>query len=1310
MEEPQILAKTFAWWCEDFQTEEGKRFKVIIWAQTLEDEVISVVIEDFLPVLEVVLPEEFGPAVAETLCANVYDYLRQKLYNYIPDKDHQPVAYQGSLRYPLFYYTQDQQICMTLRFKSMEAAKHCQNLLQWPVKTSAFGSVKVEPSATKIPMIAKFRTAMKLLPCQWVQFSGTQVREDKNTKSRREYNVSYKNIKQCKEEDCSKYGDINPSLLIFDYEMVSKDAMAFPDEDNAADVVFMEGAIFLSWNKHKGEYDVREFLLVLTTLSKEQFGRIKGSKLIKIPNPSKPIYDVVDDEERDVEIRVFNAELDFLDGAEQLQIELNPTGVIGHNSIEFDHKYHKVRKGRLGESYQNLSRLERWIQGFTYIEWSSSAYHDQKIYVPDGPGRIYFDTYKMVQRDYKEDSYNLDVLGQKYLGIGKHDWSPGKIFESYRTQNPWMMNMTGKYCMRDVWCTWGLFQHFNFWTSYSNMANVMEVDIFDLFSQGQSIRTRAQTYSTCEQVGHFMHVPERVFRSIAGGHVFNQIPGVYEFLLLLDFMGLYPSIMRKFNVSPDTYDFYKKAKDEDCYILEWKDHQGEWSTRFVKETIRKGILPIQLEHLTDARNLEKQRMAEAKKRGDSKAAMIHNVNQNGYKVSSNSKYGAISQKGGTLGLSEAGAAVTAYGRMLVQKMGKWCEDNGWEVIYGDSVTGNTPILVRIKGEDISLVTMEALYSFCEEYEKKLGWQFTVTDDEKEYKVVGNIEVWSDQGWTKIQNIMRHKTNKRIYRVLTHTGYVEVTEDHSLLREDGKEVTPKELKIGDKLMQNYPTFTTQESNIITTDPDSLNFIETDPGLAFALGFFVADGSCGKYGEGSEVKYSWAINNQDYQLLLDTIELSKHSIKKRYNCGLQILETMESSNVYKLVATDNPRNITKSWRKMCYGPNKEKIIPECIMHASQQVKEFFFEGLYAGDGDKTASNGVTKRIDTKNQLSAASYYAFFTSMGYNVSINNRTDKPNIYRLTMSKGTFRRNPNAIKKIELLSQEQDRYVYDLTTENHHFQAGIGNIIVHNTDSVMIRKKGGLTDEEKMNFGNIGKELVKKLNDECFEKPIEVQLDGIMRTFVSLSKKMYTKIALDAENPLVINPRLFESKGYVTSRRDTCLMCRNLCRKMSEDVTALKPLDEVLMFIADELDRLIYGEVTTEELITILKLGPEYKNSNNMLALYQKHLLENGILVKAGDRLPHVYVKREKQTKYKGQCFEYPEIYEKNKDTMELDRLLYLKSQFANKIDTFLHACFPQLIPDAFIAKIPGFLELRKDAKVLQIMCALMETHMKKQ
>ena len=50
-------------------------------------------------------------------------------------------------------------------------------------------------------------------------------------------------------------------------------------------------------------------------------------------------------------------------------------------------------------------------------------------------------------------------------------------------------------------------------------------------------------------------------------------------------------------------------------------------------------------------------------------------------------------------------------------------------------------------------------------------------------------------------------------------------------------------------------------------------------------------------------------------------------------------------------------------------------------------------------------------------------------------------------MTKNSQRKNTHAIKKITNISYSG--FVYDLTTENHHFNAGIGNLIVHNTDSV---------------------------------------------------------------------------------------------------------------------------------------------------------------------------------------------------------------------------------------------------------------------
>ena len=52
--------------------------------------------------------------------------------------------------------------------------------------------------------------------------------------------------------------------------------------------------------------------------------------------------------------------------------------------------------------------------------------------------------------------------------------------------------------------------------------------------------------------------------------------------------------------------------------------------------------------------------------------------------------------------------------------------------------------------------------------------------------------------------------------------------------------------------------------------------------------------------------------------------------------------------------------------------------------------------------------------------------------------------------------------------------YVYDLETENHHFSAGVGEIVVHNTDSVMAT----MGTKDPMETIKLGKVLEKELSD----------------------------------------------------------------------------------------------------------------------------------------------------------------------------------------------------------------------------------------
>ena len=66
-----------------------------------------------------------------------------------------------------------------------------------------------------------------------------------------------------------------------------------------------------------------------------------------------------------------------------------------------------------------------------------------------------------------------------------------------------------------------------------------------------------------------------------------------------------------------------------------------------------------------------------------------------------------------------------------------------------------------------------------------------------------VETWSDKGWTTLKRVIRHNlaSHKKMFRIVTKTGFVDVTDDHSLLLENGKEISPRDIKIGTKLMHN-----------------------------------------------------------------------------------------------------------------------------------------------------------------------------------------------------------------------------------------------------------------------------------------------------------------------------------------------------------------------------------------------------------------------------------------------------------------------------------------------------------------------------
>jgi hypothetical protein len=170
------------------------------------------------------------------------------------------------------------------------------------------------------------------------------------------------------------------------------------------------------------------------------------------------------------------------------------------------------------------------------------------------------------------------------------------------------------------------------------------------------------------------------------------------------------------------------------------------------------------------------------------------------KILLNSLYGAILNKHCRFFDKRIGQSTTLTGRAIAQHMdayvnqcltGKYKHD-GECIVYGDSVTGDS--MIRVFEEEDS--TIADLYnSISHKVETEHGKEYAIVTDE-DTKVLGYNSVDDVAEYNEISYVMRHKTDKQMYKITVEDGKsVTVTEDHSIIIDrDGSihEITPVEL--------------------------------------------------------------------------------------------------------------------------------------------------------------------------------------------------------------------------------------------------------------------------------------------------------------------------------------------------------------------------------------------------------------------------------------------------------------------------------------------------------------------------------------
>jgi len=1041
------------------------------------------------------------------------------------------------------------------------------------------------------------------------------------------------------------------------------------------------------------------------------------------------------------EIQACDSERDMLLEWTKLIQREDPDIIIGYNIFGFDYNFmfHRALENDCAEDFLKLSRNKQQVCGQVDPETNKLTIEESSIVIASGQhnlhyikmtGRVQIDMYNYLRRDYNMTSYKLDYVSGYFIGDGvksiqheknelgeditvvktgnvmgldvgsyinfeetsnstesykggdkfkvirldivnktfeiagkempnmekkvrwglsKDDVTPQDIFRM-TNEGPSERAVIAKYCIQDCNLVHHLMRKIDVLTGFVEMANICSVPISFLVFRGQGIKLTSFIAKKCSEKNTLIPVLDRRFgnESYDGAIVLPPKCDLYldNPVACVDYSSLYPSSMISENLSHDSkvwtkeYDLngdmvrstgetnevgefiydnlsgYQYVDVEyDTYI--WKNNargkaiktvNGKKVCRFAQPLMsdngtvsgEKAIMPSILEELLAARSATRKL---ASKQTDDFMKNVLDKRQLGYKVTANSLYGQCGAKTSSFYEIDVAASTTATGRKLLLYAKRVVEETYGnsecqtsyglvntraEHVYGDSVAAYTPVYIRFCGA-IDVCTIDAL---AEKYGvNSNNWTYCKEDGKQTKQVcemMCGVETWSEKGWTRLHRVIRHvlAPHKKMMRIVTHTGIVDVTDDHSLILESGEEISPKNVQIGTKLLHHA------------------------------------------------------------------------------------LPELTHTNAISSITVEQARRMGSSFAE---DHDEQKIIPSIIINNTQEVRESFWNGA-------ELKNGYYTHVDQKNQISAACICLLAQSIGWKTSLNTYTHSDKI-ELTMTTCTQSKCTDSIKKIMTsLPVEDNQYVYDLTTDNHHFAAGIGNMIVHNTDSVFftfnlsnkdgtpIRGKQALeiTIELAQQVGELASSFLKAPHSLVYEKSI--------MPFCLLRKKGYVGIYYETD----ANKGSRKSMGIVLKRRDNAPIVKDVYGGIIDILMKEQDTGRAISFLKNYLQELVNERIPLEKLVITKSLNSNYKNPQQIAHKVLADRMgqrDPGNKPSVGDRVPFVYINNPDKKALQGDRIEHPTYMKHN--GIKPNYTFYITNQIMKPV---------QQLFALVLEKIPGF------------------------
>ena len=384
--------------------------------------------------------------------------------------------------------------------------------------------------------------------------------------------------------------------------------------------------------------------------------------------------------------------------------QVDPDIIIGYNISNFDFPYLLDRSKYLKLSnFPYLSRLAGTKSEVKDTGFSSKQMGTRDTKATNTNGRLQLDLLQHIQRNYQLRSYTLNSVCAYFLGEQKEDVHHSIITELFNG-TPESRRRLAVYCLKDTYLPHRLMEKLMCLVNLTEMARVTGVPFDYLLSRGQQIKFLSQLFRKAAEQG--LVVPNRKTdpeEQYEGATVIKPTKGYYDVpIATLDFASLYPSIMMAHNlcyttlVAPEMATKLGLKKDVDYTVTPNNEY-------FVKDSLRKGLLPIIFEDLLGARKRAKD---DLKKETDPFKKAVLNGRQLALKISANSIYGITGATVGKLPCLAIASSVTSYGRQMIEKTKEEVERrytiaNGYEhdaeVIYGDTDS----VMVKFGPTDLS---------------------------------------------------------------------------------------------------------------------------------------------------------------------------------------------------------------------------------------------------------------------------------------------------------------------------------------------------------------------------------------------------------------------------------------------------------------------------------------------------------------------------------------------------------------------------------------------------------------------------------